>query len=308
VQGITLWGYRPGHWRTAQGAYIALANGAERPALRWLKDYAGNTTTAIVRHGPTLNGPIDGHLYVLLPENVTLNRNAGVTGDLLVPGTPRVILNGSATTGGTVEGYGSPSPSNHGITLNSASVGRVVRRTDGVALPTIPAPPLPAGTRDVVLNSPGEDPGDFTTLRNLTLNSGVGQIAVPPGTYGHLVANRNAGFTLGVPNATTPAIYNLQGLTLNADTRLEIVGPVILTLASGTAVGGVMGAEGRPEWLSLRFSSGGLTLNRSAICHARVIAPAGSVRISGTLNGRVIADRLTINSGGSLNAVPVPVQ
>lgn len=39
VKGITLWGYRPGHWRTAQGAFIALANGAERPALVWLKQY-----------------------------------------------------------------------------------------------------------------------------------------------------------------------------------------------------------------------------------------------------------------------------
>ena len=307
VQGITLWGYRPGHWRTAQGAYIALANGAERPALRWLKDYAGNTTTAIVRHGPTLNGPIDGHLYVLLPENTTLNKGGAVTGDLLVPGTPVVIVNGSAIAGETIDGYGSPSPSSHAITLNSASVGRVVRRTDGVRLPTIAAPPLPAGAVDVVLNSPGQDPDDFTTLRNLTLNSDVGQIAVPPGTYGRFTANSNAGFTLGVPNATTPAVYNLQGLTLNGGSRLEIVGPVILTLASGTAVSGVMGAEGRPEWLSLRFSSGGLTLNRNAVCHARVIAPDGTVTINGTLNGRVIASRLTINSGGSLTAVPVPI-
>jgi endo-1,4-beta-xylanase len=307
VQGITLWGYRPGHWRTAQGAYIAFANGAERPALRWLKDYAGNTTTAIVRHGPTLNGTIDGYLYVLLPENTTLNSAASVTGDLLVPGTPAVVLNGSATSGGTADGYGSPSPSNHTITLNSASVGRVLRRTDGVALPEIAAPPVPAGTRDVVLDAPGQDPGDFSTLRNLTLNSDVGQVAVPPGTYGHFTANRNAGFTLGVAGATEPAIYNLQGLTLNAASRLEIVGPVILTLATGTTVSGVMGVQGKPEWLSLRFSSGGLTLNRSAVCHARVIAPEGTVRISGTLNGRVIANRLTINSGGVLKAVPIPV-
>ena len=209
--------------------------------------------------------------------------------------------------GETIDGYGSPSPSSHAITLNSASVGRVVRRTDGVRLPTIAAPPLPAGAVDVVLNSPGQDPDDFTTLRNLTLNSDVGQIAVPPGTYGRFTANSNAGFTLGVPNATTPAVYNLQGLTLNGGSRLEIVGPVILTLASGTAVSGVIGAEGRPEWLSLRFSSGGLTLNRNAVCHARVIAPDGTETINGTLSGRVIASRLTINSAGLLTAVPVPM-
>jgi endo-1,4-beta-xylanase len=39
VRGITLWGYRPGHWRSAQGAYIVLANGAERPAMPWLIEY-----------------------------------------------------------------------------------------------------------------------------------------------------------------------------------------------------------------------------------------------------------------------------
>ena len=39
VKGITLWGFRPGHWRTAQGAYLVLDNGAERPAMVWLQDY-----------------------------------------------------------------------------------------------------------------------------------------------------------------------------------------------------------------------------------------------------------------------------
>jgi endo-1,4-beta-xylanase len=42
VKGITLWGFRPGHWRTAQGAYIVLDNGAERPAMKWLQAYVGN--------------------------------------------------------------------------------------------------------------------------------------------------------------------------------------------------------------------------------------------------------------------------
>jgi endo-1,4-beta-xylanase len=39
VKGITLWGFRPGHWRTAQGAYLVLDNGAERPAMVWLQNY-----------------------------------------------------------------------------------------------------------------------------------------------------------------------------------------------------------------------------------------------------------------------------
>lgn len=43
VKGVTLWGYRPGHWRSAQGAYLAYDNGAERPALVWLRNYVATT-------------------------------------------------------------------------------------------------------------------------------------------------------------------------------------------------------------------------------------------------------------------------
>jgi len=39
VEGITLWGWRPGCWRNAQGAYLVDDRGAERPALEWLRTY-----------------------------------------------------------------------------------------------------------------------------------------------------------------------------------------------------------------------------------------------------------------------------
>lgn len=34
IKGVTLWGFNRGHWRTAQGAWLAYDNGAERPALQ----------------------------------------------------------------------------------------------------------------------------------------------------------------------------------------------------------------------------------------------------------------------------------
>lgn len=43
VKGITLWGYRPGHWRTAQGAYLANTDNTERSALAWLRTYVRAT-------------------------------------------------------------------------------------------------------------------------------------------------------------------------------------------------------------------------------------------------------------------------
>lgn len=44
VEGITLWGYRPGMWRTEQGAYLIEEDGVtERPALIWLRNYVAST-------------------------------------------------------------------------------------------------------------------------------------------------------------------------------------------------------------------------------------------------------------------------
>lgn len=39
VEGITLWGFRPGVWRTEQRAYLIDREGRERPALQWLREY-----------------------------------------------------------------------------------------------------------------------------------------------------------------------------------------------------------------------------------------------------------------------------
>ncbi|RDS85274.1 endo-1,4-beta-xylanase [Dyella psychrodurans] len=39
VKGITLWGFRPGLWRNQQRAYLIRADGSERPAMRWLREY-----------------------------------------------------------------------------------------------------------------------------------------------------------------------------------------------------------------------------------------------------------------------------
>ncbi|HQM36937.1 MAG TPA: endo-1,4-beta-xylanase [Candidatus Marinimicrobia bacterium] len=39
VEGITLWGWRRGLWRDAQGAYLINQDGTERPALEWLRGY-----------------------------------------------------------------------------------------------------------------------------------------------------------------------------------------------------------------------------------------------------------------------------
>ena len=59
VEGITLWGWRPGHWRTAQDAFLVRADGEERPALVWLREYVQQNAT------PTEPGAAGGAVTLL---------------------------------------------------------------------------------------------------------------------------------------------------------------------------------------------------------------------------------------------------
>ena len=261
------------------------------------------TIAALVRHAPTLNGELDGSIQVTSAENITLNGNAAISGDLLVPGTPALQINGHPTFGGLNNGTGNTVPINYTVTLSGNALLRyLVRRTDPTTLPTVSAPPAPTGTRDVTINAAGQSAGNFATVRNLTLNGNVGLVTVPPGTYGSLTANGNSGFILGVAGATTPAVYNLQSLTLNGSTQVQIAGPVVLLVNTGPTINSTIGSDTNPAWLTLKVFSGGVTLNGNIALHGFVIAPNGTVTINGnsTLHGGVVADRLIINGNGLL--------
>lgn len=281
-------------------------------------NYTGSTTgtlvisiTALVRHAPVLNGDLDGSLQMLNGEFVTLNSRGYVAGDLLVPGTPSLRINGTPTFAGIQDATGAETPTNYAVTLNNSAVLRyLVRRVDPIAMPSVSAPPSPTGTRTVVIFRSGQTPGNFATLRNLILTGPVGFVTVPPGTYGNLTANAGSGFILGIPGATEPAVYNLQSLILNASSQLQVVGPASLVLANGTAVNfaSTVGDPAHPEWLTVKVAAGGILLNASAALNGYVIAPSGPVIINAhsTLTGEVIADRLILNDHGVLQQPTTP--
>ncbi|HXC37213.1 MAG TPA: hypothetical protein VNV43_15155, partial [Candidatus Acidoferrales bacterium] len=109
----------------------------------------------MVQHAPHLDGSgvIQGSLQQLAGENVTLNGGFEMTGDLLVPGTPTVVVHGKASYAGTVPGDGSSSPSNYKIVLDGHCSFNFLRtRTTPVTLPTVSPPPTPVGTRRVTIN------------------------------------------------------------------------------------------------------------------------------------------------------------
>ncbi len=261
--------------------------------------------TALVNHAPVMNsGVVEGFIQQMQGENVALNGSATISGDLYVPGLARVILNGAPSYGGTIDGGGAETPSNYTVTLNSnATLGHVVRRTDPVSLPTVNAPSSPTGARSVTVNRAGDPIGEWATVRNLTLNGGVGQIAVPAGAYGDFTANGGSGFKLGVEGSVLPSVYYFQRLTLNNRAGIEVVGPVIVVVANSVSVnGGVIGDADHPAWLTFNVYAGGLALNSGAQVYGYVSAPNGAVTVNGNCRivGGLASDRLTINTNGRL--------
>jgi hypothetical protein len=81
VKGITMWGFRPGMWRTDYGAYLVTPAGQDRPALTWMKAYVNDTlvnaaSMEIVIPNVTADTIVKGTTVNLLadiqPENTTI--------------------------------------------------------------------------------------------------------------------------------------------------------------------------------------------------------------------------------------------
>jgi hypothetical protein len=267
------------------------------------------TTTALVRHGVSLNGAIDGSLQILSGEDTALKGGSWISGDLLVPGTPSLVLNGNPLFAGVLNAGGDVDPTNYSVTLGGSSILRhLVRRVDPIELPQVNPPPPPSGTQNVTLSKASNQVADWSVVRNLTLGGAAGVRAVPPGTYGNFTANGSSGFILGVAASTEPAVYNLQNLSLGGAGKLEVIGPVVLTLANGVSLNASIGNAGHPEWLTIRIASGGLILSDGLSVRGSVVAPAGTVEIglNATIYGTIAADRLSIAVTGLLDEPQSP--
>jgi hypothetical protein len=253
----------------------------------------------VVRHAPTLDGQVrvDGNLRQLLGEALTLTGAAEVTGDLLLPGSPTLMREGAASIGATAIGSGNSQPSGYQLTLKGqAHLGRLVTRTDPIALPVVAAPPSPSGARDVVIKRAGQSIGDPTTLRNLTLTEQAGEVLLPPGTYGQVIAHGPSSLVLGVAGTTEPAVYNLQGLMLTDASRLRLLGPVTINLAAGLEWNDTSGSREHPEGLTVNVAGGAVTLNGASEFAGVLRAPASIVTLKGTarLRGMLMAGQLTL--------------
>jgi RHS repeat-associated protein len=261
---------------------------------------------AVVRHAPVLNsGRIEGALWQLSAENVALGGTDTITSDLLVPGSPTVTVgNGHTNFAGVIEGVEDRQPSGYSVSIGAnASLRHLITRTNPFELETEAAPPAPPGTRDVSITKEGEAVGEFSTLRDLSLSGKAGAVSVPPGTYGSFSLGGRTTLVLGVEHATTPAVYNLQSLTLAGGSELRLAGPVVITVKSGVSLtGSTVGAADAPRRMLLKVAGGEVKLGGNSVLYGVVRAPRSHVEVSGRsrLRGTVTCDRLTVSGNGVL--------
>ncbi len=266
---------------------------------------------ARVTHAPEIDGRVEGSIQQLAADDVTLEGPATITGDLLVPGSPTVRVHRQAQLGSTVAGTGAAAPSRYTVTLNAgAQLGRLRPRTDPVPLSAVTPPPRPTGRREVTLIRARQSAGDFATLRDLEIKGGVGDIAVPPGVYGEFKVHGRNALVLGVAGSRTPVKYAFQKLELKSNADLRVIGPIILTLDDGWEIDDAMvGVAAHPEWLEIRFASGGLGLKEGARVYAEILVPKGRVEIGNRaeFTGGIEAARLTVRRNGVLRLQAPPV-
>jgi hypothetical protein len=164
----------------------------------------------VVRHAAGISaGRVEASIWQLTGENFSLSSNATIVGDLYVPGTPQLVLNGVTSYSGIIVGSGNPDPTNYSIRLTGNSSLRFIKtQTNPVELPPVELPPIPSGTRDVRMNKASDSLGDPSTLRNLSLSGKAGSVPVPPGTYGAFSASGDTAFVFGSSNSGLPTIHN----------------------------------------------------------------------------------------------------
>jgi len=214
--------------------------------------------------------------------NLTFNNNSGLTGDIYVPGTP--VVTGVASNK-IINLDGDINPTNYTVSIGSGVVfgGSVYRRITPVPLPTVT---LPTGL-----------------VERGNASSGTLQ----PGHYGTVNPNNNATITLGVAGATQPSVYSFNTLAVGNGAKVNIVGPVVLTLNPGSTStisiqnNVVVGNSLHPEWLQIKMYTGNLNLGNNGTLYGSVLAPQGTVTFENNsgFNGSVTAKTFLLNNNGA---------
>lgn len=249
-------------------------------------NYAGSAsgtltiTTAVVKTAPVFgaNAILEGSVQMLTGANVSLGGEASISGNLLVPGTPTLVVSGSPLYAGVQFGSGSASPSNYTVSLSgNAVLGYLVEDVNPVTLPTVAAPP--------------------SSTNNLVYSTGT--VTLPPGNYGALTVS---GATLVLGASSGPTSYTFQSLNVTSG-KVTLAGPTSVVIATKALINGNVGNTAQPAELALSVASGGITLNSGAVVGAVILAPNGTVIINTgcSVYGSVSASGLSLSGNGLLS-------
>ncbi|MEO7098156.1 MAG: Ig-like domain-containing protein, partial [Luteolibacter sp.] len=269
-----------------------------------ISSHAAVTDAVVSKNGPQLNqGRVKGSVRVMSGDHFNLNSGLTIDGSLIVPGTPEITVNGGASSPPISDGSGPVQPSGYRITINGGvSMGGITRKVDAVALPSAPAPVVGTGSRSVNINQPGDSPGDFATIRSLTVNAQGATINLPPGRYERITLNGGSTLHLQAGTTALPALYEIQQLDINGGCHISVPGPVLLRLKNSLNMNAYLGNAAHPEWLEMSLSDGSLTLNSQSAFHGKAVVPDGTLTVNGDslLHGLAFTNRLVLNGGGMI--------
>lgn len=239
---------------------------------------------------------LDGSVVLVSVEgqqpNVNFDNNSVLTGDIYAPGTPTVT---GVPTNRIINLDGAVNPTNYSITIQKADfAGKVYRRITPVTMPVVT---LPEGLAD-----------------RGSVSAGTRTLA--PGDYSSVTLANGAQITIGIPGATQPSQYVFDALSMQNNVRINVVGPVVLTLNPGVANtvtlgnGVVFGNSSRPEWLQINMFTGNFTVGQGSALYGSILNPNGTVSFqqNASFVGGVTAKYINIlnNATGISFSLPPP--
>jgi len=255
----------------------------------------------LVRSELTLEGRVDGAVRVLGgAASVKLESSARIEGELVLPSETapksnqmRVPVDKTAISklSGTLS------------LVDRAAASAVVsgrRNQPSFALPQLEPARKPTSKRD--LDIQGGRSGTELSLgaRNVLMRASERELV--PGAYGTLTLEAGT-LRLGRPGELTR--YDFQSLNLSGNSKIELLGPVVVWVSNGVRLQGAVGSPGKPQWFDLRVSSGDIRIVRGAEIHGYISATNSLVEVESFSNvfGGVCADKSRVHPGARLVAI-----
>jgi len=249
----------------------------------------------VARRAVTLSGAVDGTLQLAADGNVQITSGASVSGDVVLPAEKNGPTNEPAAK------VRSPKTT---FSSSADNVKGAVRAADAFSLPRVLPPTKPVKTATRLVQGKASVPTDFSEIGDLTLRQPAAVISVPPGAYGDFVVVQGT-ITLGVAGTTEPTRYEFRSLDVQSGGEMNLIGPVVVTVAKGGTWRGRAGNTDAPLWLDLRIAGGGMIFGAGADFYGLLSAPDGSitVRNGSKLTGGVIADEIIVEKGAKASGV-----